>query len=120
MMPVKAIDTLQPIYGLTAFVLLLWFVAQGRFSLALPILLVMLAKIAVDLSFHLWSLHLYRRWTGDQQSAGLGKAMLASLLEPFTFQLLRHAGAAWGWWTYLTGQQSWGRQSRAGISAQAS
>jgi cellulose synthase/poly-beta-1,6-N-acetylglucosamine synthase-like glycosyltransferase len=118
MMPVKAIDTLQPIYGLTAFGLLIWFVATGRFTLALPILLVMLAKIAVDLSFHLWSLHLYRRWTGDQQSVGIGKAMLASLLEPFSFQLLRHAGAAWGWWTFLTGRQSWGRQSRAGISAQ--
>jgi cellulose synthase/poly-beta-1,6-N-acetylglucosamine synthase-like glycosyltransferase len=118
MMPVKAIDTLQPIYGLTAFGLLIWFVATGRFALAFPILLVMLAKIVVDLSFHLWSLHLYRRWTGDQQSVGIGKAMLASLLEPFSFQLLRHAGAAWGWWTFLTGRQSWGRQSRAGISAQ--
>jgi cellulose synthase/poly-beta-1,6-N-acetylglucosamine synthase-like glycosyltransferase len=119
MLPVKAIDTLQPIYGLTAFVLLIWFLASGRYFLALPIVLVMLAKIVVDISFHLWSLHLYRRWTGDQQSMGTAKALLAAVLEPFTFQLLRHAGAAWGWWTFLTGQQSWGRQSRAGIQAQA-
>jgi cellulose synthase/poly-beta-1,6-N-acetylglucosamine synthase-like glycosyltransferase len=118
MMPVKAIDTLQPIYGLTAFGLLIGFVAAGRYALAFPILLVMIAKVIVDLIFHLWSLRLYRNWTGDLQSAGSSKAILAAIFEPFSFQLMRHAGAAWGWWTFLTGQQSWGRQSRAGISAQ--
>jgi cellulose synthase/poly-beta-1,6-N-acetylglucosamine synthase-like glycosyltransferase len=119
MMPVKALDTLQPIYGLTAFALLIGFVAAGRYALAFPILLVMIAKVIIDLCFHLWSLGLYRKWTGDQQSEGTCKAILASIFEPFSFQLLRHAGAAWGWWTFLTGQQSWGRQSRAGISAQS-
>lgn len=118
MMPVKAIDTLQPIYGLTAFGLLIGFVAAGRYALAFPILMVMIAKVIVDLIFHLWSLKLYRYWTGDMQSAGVAKAILAAIFEPFSFQLMRHAGAAWGWWTFLTGQQSWGRQSRAGISAQ--
>ena len=118
MMPVKAIDTLQPIYGLTAFGLLIGFVATGRYTLAFPILLVMIAKVIVDLIFHLWSLKLYRNWTGDIQSAGVAKAILAAIFEPFSFQLMRHAGAAWGWWTFLTGQQSWGRQSRAGITAQ--
>lgn len=118
MMPVKALDTLQPIYGLTAFILLIGFVAAGRYALAFPILLVMIAKIIVDLSFHLWSLRLYRRWTGDAQSEGAAKAVLAAILEPFSFQLMRHAGAAWGWWTFLTGQHSWGRQNRGGIAAQ--
>ncbi len=118
MMPIKAIDTLQPIYGLTAFGLLIGFVAAGRYALALPILLVMIAKVIVDLIFHLWSLKLYCNWTGDMQSEGISKAILAAVFEPFSFQLMRHAGAAWGWWTFLTGQQSWGRQSRAGISAQ--
>ncbi len=119
MMPVKAIDTLQPIYGLTAFALLIGFVAAGRYALAFPILLVMIGKIIIDLAFHLWSLKLYRRWTADRQSAGAMKAVLAAILEPFSFQLMRHAGAAWGWWTFLTGQHSWGRQSRGGIVAQA-
>ncbi len=118
MMPVKALDTLQPIYGLTAFALLIGFVAAGRYALAFPILLVMIAKVIVDLLYHLWTLRLYRGWTGDLQSRGAPKAVLAAVLEPFSFQLMRHAGAAWGWWTFLTGQQSWGRQSRAGISAQ--
>jgi cellulose synthase/poly-beta-1,6-N-acetylglucosamine synthase-like glycosyltransferase len=118
MMPVKALDTLQPIYGLTAFAILIVFVAIGRFSVALPILIVMLVKIAIDMTFHLWSLHIYRRWTGTSQSIGWPKAILAAFLEPFSFQLMRHAGAAWGWWTFLTGRQSWGRQNRAGITAQ--
>ncbi len=119
MMPVKALDTLQPIYGLTAFALLIGFVAAGRYALAFPILLVMIAKIIVDLSFHMWSLRLYRGWTGDRQSEGAAKAVFAAICEPFSFQLLRHAGAAWGWWTFLTGQHSWGRQTRGGIMAQA-
>ena len=118
MMPVKALDTLQPIYGLTAFAILIVLLAMGRFAVALPILLVMLAKIIIDMSFHLWSLSIYRRWTGSARSTGWVKAICAALLEPFSFQLLRHAGAAWGWWTFLTGQHSWGRQSRGGIVAQ--
>lgn len=118
MMPVKALDTLQPVYGLTAFAILILFVVTGQFSVALPILIVMLIKIAIDMSFHLWSLHIYRRWTGGQEHISWGKAVAAALLEPFSFQLMRHAGAAWGWWTFLTGRQSWGRQNRRGIVAQ--
>jgi hypothetical protein len=36
MLPVKEIDTLQPIYGLSATALLLVFLATGRMSAALP------------------------------------------------------------------------------------
>ena len=118
MMPVKALDTLQPIYGLTAFAILIIFLALGRFTVALPILIVMLVKIAIDMSFHLWSLSMYHRWTGAHIPISWGKAILAAFLEPFSFQLMRHAGAAWGWWTFLTGKQSWGRQNRGGIVAQ--
>jgi cellulose synthase/poly-beta-1,6-N-acetylglucosamine synthase-like glycosyltransferase len=110
-MPVKTLDTLQPIYGLTAFVILLYFVAIGKFLIALPILLVMLAKIAIDFTFHLWSLGIYARWTG-QPRFKLRPAVLAVFLEPFTFQLMRHAGATWGWWTFLTGDNRWGRKHR--------
>ena len=37
MLPVKAVDTLQPIYGLTAIALLLVYLAEGRVSIAVPI-----------------------------------------------------------------------------------
>jgi len=119
MMPVKALDTLQPIYGLAAFGILIGAVALGQLRVALPIILIMLAKVCVDLTFHIWSLGMYRRWTGEARQINYPKAMLAALLEPFSFQLMRHAGAAWGWWTFLTGRQSWGQTSRGGIVAQA-
>ncbi len=114
-MPVKTLDTLQPIYGIAAFIILAVLVLSGKFTLAWPILLVMIAKIIFDLAYHLWSLRLYARWTGQQEGLGLGWAIIAAILEPFTFQLLRHAGATWGWWMVLTGRETWGRQKRTAI-----
>jgi cellulose synthase/poly-beta-1,6-N-acetylglucosamine synthase-like glycosyltransferase len=119
MLPVKALDTLQPIYGLVAFAILIWLVATGKFAIAFPILLIMVAKIAVDLSFHLWSLRRYTAWTGQPDGLGSGPALIASLLEPFSFQLLRHAGALWGWFAFLTGRSTWSRQKRTAIAAMA-
>ena len=117
MLPVKAVDTLQPLYGLTAFVLLLVFVARGRLSVVEPVAVLIGAKIAIDLAFHLWSVHLYRRWVGDATRASLGWALAAALVEPFTFQLLRHSGAALGWISFLTRRRQWGRQRRFGLVA---
>jgi hypothetical protein len=37
---------------------------------------------------------------------------LAALAEPFSFQLLRHLGASWGWVVFLTGRRQWGAQHR--------
>ena len=118
MMPIKALDTLQPLYGLAAFGILIAVIATKNFALALPILLVMIAKIIIDMAFHLWSLSVYRKWTGSAHNISWSKAVLAALLEPFSFQLMRHSGAAWGWFTFLTGRQSWGKQNRGGIVAQ--
>jgi hypothetical protein len=76
------------------------------------------AKIVLDLVFHLWSVHLYRRWlgaAGEAAKVGFAQAFAAALVEPFTFQILRHTGAAWGWWTFLTGRGTWGRQTRVGL-----
>jgi cellulose synthase/poly-beta-1,6-N-acetylglucosamine synthase-like glycosyltransferase len=114
MLPVKAADTLQPIYGLTAFFLLVWFLIHGEFAVVLPAAGIMLAKIAIDLVFHLYSVTLYRRWTGDAVHNRFSHAFLAALAEPFSFQLFRHGGAALGWVTFLTGQRSWGTDSRFG------
>lgn len=116
MMPVKAIDTLQPLYGLTAFVLLLGFAFGGRSMVVLSIFTVIGAKTLFDLFFYVWSIHLYRRWTGDvRQNTNMGMAMLAALAEPFTFQLLRHLGALLGWLEFARGGRVWGKQHRAGI-----
>ncbi len=112
MLPVKAADTLQPVYGLTALGLLFWFLVTGRFGVLLPAAGIMVGKIVIDLAFHLWSVVLYRRWTGDDRGGRLAPALLASVIEPFTFQVFRHTGAAMGWFVFLTGKRTWGTQSR--------
>ncbi|WP_174301630.1 glycosyltransferase family 2 protein [Caulobacter sp. S45] len=114
MLPVKAVDTLQPLYGLTAFVLLCSYVVRGRLTILEPVGGVIAAKILIDFSFQLWAIHLYRCWVGDRRIASFGHALVASIIEPFSFQLLRHLGAAWGWVVFLRGRQTWGSQQRAG------
>ncbi len=117
MLPVKAFDTVQPIYGLTAFALLLGFLFDGRFTIVLPVLAVIVGKIAIDLAFHLFSVHLYRRWSGDRTHSSFGMALLAAIFEPFSFQLMRHTGATLGWFHFLLGRRKWGVQQRTGLSA---
>ncbi len=120
MLPVKSLDRVQPLFGLGAFVLLIGLLALGRYPLVWPILAIMLAKIVIDLAFHLWSLGIYRRWTGiDADPRGelhWLPAIAASLIEPVTFQLLRHAGAAWGWVAFLRGREQWTRQVRTALA----
>ena len=119
MLPVKAADTLQPIFGLTAVALLLFDLVTGQGGTALAVSGVIGAKIVLDLAFHLWSVVIYRRWLGGKARTSLAAALAASLVEPFCFQILRHLGAALGWVVYLTGRSSWGRQTRGGLAASA-
>ncbi len=115
MLPVKAFDTIQPIYGLSAFGLLVYDVASGRFAIAGLVAGATGVLVAVNLAFHLWSLFLYRRWAGGTQATGYGQATLAALIEPFSFNILRQAGAVYGWIVFLTGQSKWGRKYRTGL-----
>lgn len=117
MLVVKALDTVQPIYGLVAFAILVSLLARGHLPLAGAIAGVMLAKVAIDLTFHLWTIRLYRKWTGQAEGLALGPALVASLFEPLTFQLLRHAGACWGWIAFLSGGGSWGKQRRTALAS---
>ena len=84
------------------------YLATGRLAVALPVGGVIGAKMLLDLALQLWFVHLYRGWSGGRTRATFGAALVAALVEPFSFQLLRHAGAAWGWWSALTGRSSWG------------
>jgi cellulose synthase/poly-beta-1,6-N-acetylglucosamine synthase-like glycosyltransferase len=115
MLTVKAIDTLQPLYGLTGAVLLIGYLLSGQFAVVTPVFGVIGAKILLDLAFYVWSLRLYRRWLGHSSGLYLIPAILAALIEPFTFQLLRHSGAALGWVSFLTGARVWGAQQRLGV-----
>lgn len=113
MLPVKAVDTLQPVFGLTAFALLLVFLTSGA-HLAPQVLAVIAAKLVIDFSYHFWALRLYHRWLGLRIAPGLWvTAALATLAEPFSFQLLRHTGAALGWLQIISGKRDWAPQRRA-------
>lgn len=109
MMPIKVFDTLQPVHGLLSFVLLIAFVAAGRWPLVLTILGIIALKIAFDLVVTLWMVALVRV-SGDTSSR-TGEVVLASMLEPFSFNPLRQAGAAWGWLSFLTNRHRWGRRT---------
>ena len=118
MLPVKAIDTLQPLYGLTGAVLLIGYIATGNLAVVTPVAGVIGVKILLDLGFYLWSLHLYRRWLGHSSGLAMLPATAAALIEPFSFQLLRHAGAALGWVSFLSGARSWGLVQRVAPTTQ--
>lgn len=65
----------------------------------------------MDFVYHLWAVSLYHRWLGARVSAGTWTlAVLATLAEPFSFQLMRHAGAVLGWIAFLSGRLDWTQQ----------
>ena len=118
MMPIKAVDTMQPIYGLTALLLFFIFLFTGRLHIFLPIFAVILTKILIDLAYHLWSVHLYTRWIGRKTTGGsILLAICAAVAEPFSFQLMRHTGAAWGWFAFMTGRHRWTANRRVVVES---
>jgi cellulose synthase/poly-beta-1,6-N-acetylglucosamine synthase-like glycosyltransferase len=116
MLPVKAIDTLQPIYGLLAFITLVSLVLTGEGVHGL-ILWVIGGKLALDLAFHFWFVLLYHRWQGLAfTKSSFLKATFVTLAEPVSFQLLRHTGALLGWLGFLSGAGDWTPQRDAQMS----
>ncbi|MGQ0700918.1 MAG: glycosyltransferase family 2 protein [Panacagrimonas sp.] len=104
MLPIKAVDTLQPVFGLTAFALLIWLLFHWS-AVARVVAIVIASKLALDFCYHLWAIDRYHRWLGERPHPRLWLgSMVASLAEPFSFQLLRHAGAVRGWFAFLTGR----------------
>jgi len=112
---VVAADTVQPIYGLTALVVLIVLVLRGNAAVLVPVGAIVLAKLVLDLLAYVWAIHLYRRLTGAVANTHFGAALLSALVEPFTFIPLLHTGALLGWWQFLTGGQTWVPQRRNGI-----
>ena len=115
MLPVKAADTVAPLYGLAAVGLLLYFGATRQFGVLGPILIVLVGRLVVDMAFQVWALRRYRRWVGDSGRASLRSAALVLVVEPLTFTLLLHLGALLGWFAFLGGGRQWGRQKRFGL-----
>jgi len=112
LLPVKAIDTLQPIYGLLAAALLVLFAARGQTAIVVPALALVATKIGTDIAFTRWAIGAYLRLTADRAPHGRRPPDAFLVAEPFSFMLLRQAGAAWGWLAFLAGRMHWGRRSR--------
>ena len=116
MLPIKAIDTAQPIYGLTAFALLLVYGATRQTATLGPVAVVIACKLVIDLVFHVWALGRYRRWVGDPRRGSVVGIAAMTLIEPFTFRIALHCGAMLGWLAFLVGGPQWGRQHRFGLT----
>ncbi len=104
---VKTIDTLLPVYGLSAFLALLLLILRGA---GIPALVVaaLLAKFVFDFCCHVYCLSLHQRWQRQPLTGRLfGHAALASLTEPYFFQLFRQTGALLGWIAFLRGRAEW-------------
>ena len=93
--------------------MLVLLIVTGKGAIALSVGGVILAKIVADFVAFMWSIHLYRQITGGRTNANFGAALVAAILEPFSFQLLRHMGAAWGWIAFLRGSGGWGVSARS-------
>jgi cytochrome b561 len=113
MLPYKMFDTLQPLFGITAFILLLGFLF-GRQPVLIPVLIVIAVKLVIDFAFLLWGVSFYNRWKRQPGTAGQWLlAGAAALTEPFFFQVLRHSGAMLGWFAVLSNRIDWVPQRQA-------
>ncbi len=117
MLPIKALDAVQPLYGLTALALLVMFAVTGQWAVLGPVALLVFGKLGIDVLFAMWSMRLYRRWVGDSGRASLAAAAASTVIEPVTFRLLLHSGAVLGWLAFLGGAQRWGHQQRFTMGA---
>lgn len=108
----KTIDLLLPIYGLLAFSALIAFAFSGK-SIDRFILALLVFKLLFDLSCHFYAFRLYGRWQGKR--IGGARALLATLTEPFGFQLLRQLGALLGWVAFLRGRIDWHPQRKVRV-----
>jgi cellulose synthase/poly-beta-1,6-N-acetylglucosamine synthase-like glycosyltransferase len=107
MLIVKSFDTLQPIFGLVAASILILSLLRGL-RIAGPLLILIFAKIFIDLVFHFWSVYVYYRWRNQKVTDAMWfRAALATIFEPFSFQILRHLGAAFGWVAFLRKNREW-------------
>ena len=114
MLPIKEADTLQPVFGITAFILLIVFLLNSSPFQSL-IFWVIGAKLMVDFTYHMWAIRLYHRWLRIPVAPRTWvMATLSTLAEPFSFQILRHLGAVWGWIILFTGQREWITQRTIG------
>lgn len=110
MLPIKALDAIQPLLGVVALGLLIGLIFMQSPAL-MAILWVIVIKLSIDLMFNFWALFIHHRWASQPLSAQLWiQVLMYTLLTPFSFQWIRHMGACLGWWSYLTKRLDWTAQ----------
>ena len=114
MLPIKAFDTLQPLHGLVALLLLPVLAVREHWGVLAAAGIFLGVKIALDVVVHARAARL--NFGGVGTSFGL-VPLTAAVLGGFSFEFLRHLGAALGWIAFLTGDRAWRPQARAGLVA---
>jgi cellulose synthase/poly-beta-1,6-N-acetylglucosamine synthase-like glycosyltransferase len=106
MLPLKTLDTLQPIYGLTALAVLITILFRGQFA---PVVLwFLIGKLLIDYVYHFYALVLYNRWQKRKVPKSFWiESVAITLFEPIFFQPLRHFGALLGWFVFLRKRHNW-------------
>ncbi len=113
MLPITAIESLQALYGLFSLGFLIFYLVTGRWSIVIPVGALILAKTGLDIAFHAWAVIIYRRWLAKPTGLSPLVAIIIALIEPYSFQVLRNAAAAWGWEFMLSGKVEWGVPDRS-------
>lgn len=112
----KTIDTLLPLYGLIAGILLV-VIAVRDGGLDRIVLLIVVAKVLIDAGLHGWAETTYRRWLGlPTGRAALLAPVLASVAEQIAFQPLRQLGALLGWFRLFGRGRGWATRRVVGVS----
>ena len=84
---------------------------RAIFYIVLGLLVAALGLLVLGFACHVYCLSLYQRWQGRTTSPGLfARAALATLTEPYFFQLLRQVGAFLGWVAFVRGRIEWAPQ----------
>ncbi len=110
---VKTVDTLLPVYGLSAFLALVLLLLRGP-GIPVAILAVLAGKFVFDFTCHVYCLFLHQRWQRKPVTPKLfARAALATLTEPYFFQFLRQVGAILGWVAFVRGRIEWAPQRPA-------
>lgn len=108
MLPIKTVDAIQPFVGAIALLLLAYFFIAGKTAVLWIVLWVFIGKLLIDLVLNLWGAINYYRWTARTiHGMDYFTIIFATLVAPFSFQLLRLFSACLGWWIFLTKRYDW-------------
>lgn len=107
LMIVKTLDAIQPFVGLTAALSLLVALASGRTNMVVPALIVLSARMVINLAATLWSHCTYRRWTAKPPESISLLAAIAGVVEAWSYRLVRHTGEVWGWRSAFNKRNDW-------------